>query len=248
MKLISYFVRKKTVKISFFILVVVVIFCGCQRPSLESMTETATETPPLDVEFDTEELDRELLVKDVWVEKEENTMQIINFSNDGEFILSTINLITDEQTNLFGEYEISKSDLTLNFDEKSGGETFIYSFLVTDTELFLEQGDDIELFYLGGSANDPRLNKKEAPRAQQANQTQQPVNNNYLPAPNWDPAVLQYQYDNTPKQTICNCCYGTGVCHICEGKGTIGTVPPSKCPACFGSCLCKYCHGTGVLN
>lgn len=46
-------------------------------------------------------------------------------------------------------------------------------------------------------------------------------------------------------QQSCWCCYGTGYCHVCGGKGIIGN---ETCPSCHGTCRCKYCDGTGIFH
>lgn len=52
-------------------------------------------------------------------------------------------------------------------------------------------------------------------------------------------------HSTTTSQQPCWCCNGTGYCHICSGKGTVGD---KKCPSCHGTTRCQYCNGTGIFH
>ena len=240
----------KKVNFYFLILAVTIIFCSCDKMPITSLTEksSATESGTV-VQTDNNDLNRRILSGDkkVWIFEGEDITHGINFLNDGSFRWVTIK--KNGQKNEFGgKYKISGTDLIFDVCQEDGGESIIYHFSLENVaRLYLGEGEDRSHFYLYGSIEDPHLNEPKNTDQYEAHEINN-NNNNYLPTPNWNPTDLQYQYDNTPKRVTCTCCYGTGVCHICDGKGTIGTIPPSTCPACFGSGVCKYCHGTGILE
>lgn len=210
MKVISYFIGKKTVKVSFLILVtaVLALFCNCEGVFAQSLIRT-----------------------DAWVSEKGDVIEIFSFYKDGSFYSSTSNWKTGEKEYRSGYYEKSANSLILKTDEKSGGAVITCDFSwVNNNKFILKIGENKFTFCIqdrskgfntGAFSADPFSTPIPPPA------------NNY----------------NTPtKSQTCWSCAGSGACHVCNGKGTIGTVPPSPCPACHGSGRCKYCGGTGIIS
>lgn len=143
----------------------------------------------------------------------------------GKVTAGSINLVTGEKSEVKGSFMVTGGNSLVIF---VGDEKFVFTVKWFNQNKFALINSQGGYLYYG-----------------QVTTAEDRFMANYLNSQNGN-----YNTYSAPAKTQQPCwpCTGTGRCNICSGKGTIGTVPPTRCTYCFGSGVCKHCNGTKIFQ
>ncbi len=147
--------------------------------------------------------------------------ELFGFNQDDEFIYMLTSLVTGETHKVMGTYSLIGNKLAIRLSDRTD---YFDVALKNANEIDLIKDSSILHLAKAGSAADHLLS-------------------DYLKSKSGGDSY-DNNYSTKHTDQMCWCCYGTGKCNVCKGKGTMD-YPSRTCRYCGGSGICKHCNGTG---